>query len=287
MEARVIRAEVLQKRGDLVSCREELNKVDMTKLTHTTSQGYQLIKAKLLMQQGSISRSKAALQSLKDKLGADSSSEINSAFLWRQAFVLALLGEKRESRWLAEEHRTTTLEGGFHAANNIIYAQVLPCLASTDRVIYSHRKWIEEIRRAGTFYVSSNVDFSGRLGHRGKSLCQALLVEAFILWDLGNRFDAYHIGFTAAVLLRHWRLDVTSEGVGEVVTALENRAAALTAAIKYVFSAFNDTLIMDRLAAFSDSARAEAAYIEGVVAAGEILKHPRGVDIYKIVDGAC
>jgi len=80
-EARIIRAEVLQKLGNLVGCQEELSRVKVVDLTPATSQGYLLIKAKLLMQQGNLMASKVALLSLRDKLGYNGLGDIYQVYL--------------------------------------------------------------------------------------------------------------------------------------------------------------------------------------------------------------
>lgn len=282
-DARIIRAEILQKLGNPVGCEDELNKIDVASLTPSTSQGYLLIKAKLLMQQGNITASRVALQNLKDKLGHGSSSDIHGSYLWRQAFTLGVLGEANKAKRLADEHEASTPQGGFQDANNIIYAQILPALSSTDSVSYRWRHWIDSLRRAGTYYAASNVDFSGSLNHRGKSLCQALLAEAFVLWLLGNRFDGYRVGLTAALLLKHWNLGVAAEGIGEIVAVLDDRAPGLIGVIRIVLDARDDTSVPRALSNISDHASAQAAYAEAVDVAVEIIT-TRLVDTYDILD---
>src|SRR2546421_2772316 len=76
MEARVLRAEVLQKLGRLDASREELAKVNVSRLSATTGQGFLLIKAKLLMQGGDLRVSRAALEQLRDKLGPGNATDM-------------------------------------------------------------------------------------------------------------------------------------------------------------------------------------------------------------------
>lgn len=284
-EARIIRAEVLQKLGRLRACDEELRGLSLLDLPPALAQGYLLIKAKLIMQQGDLKAGRVALAALKDKLGANSTAEINRVYLWRQAFTLGVLGEREQAVRLRDEHRDSIESGGFHTANNLIYATILPALARADRVTYEWGGWRESAREAGSYYAGSTVDFGGRLGHRGKSLCQALLTEAFLHWELGNRFDAYRTGFVAALLLRHWHLNMTSEGVGEVVPIVADRAPGLMDGIRAVVEGADESAVAGSLSAMSEHGSAATAYAIAMEITAEVLVSAATLtDIYTYLD---
>lgn len=281
-EARVIKAEVLQKMGDLDGCLQELDRVGLGDLSPVSSQGYLLIKAKVLMQQGNLMVGRTALQGLRDRLGHGGVESIRQAYLWRQSFVSGLRGMDGEAHRLRDEHRELVTSNGYLEANNVLYAEVLPEL-SADNVGYTWRRWIDLARHAGAIYATSPIDFADRLNHRGKCLCQALLTEALVLWLVGNRFTSYRTAFTAALLLRHWHLRATAEGIGEVVAVLQDKAAELADGVRLVIAGPDDA-VLERLGHVSDHGSPLAAYLEAVDIAVAMFHRPDLDEVYRFLD---
>jgi hypothetical protein len=281
-EARVIKAEVLQKMGDLTRCQRELDSVNLADLSPSSSQGWLLIRAKVLMQLGDLRVGRTALQSLRDRMGHGGVAPVYQTYLWRQSFVSGVLGRDTEAVRLRDEHRELASPEGFQLANNLLYAEVLPEL-SADRVSFTRRHWIDVARHAGTIYATSTIDFSERLGHRGKALCEALLTEALVLWLVGNRFNGYRTAFTAALLLRQAHLGATAEGIGEVLAVLDGKAPELAAGVRLVTGGA-DEVVLERLGQASDYGNPLAAYYEAVDIMGELSRHPDFAELYQILD---
>ena len=233
-EARIIRAEVLQKLGWLNGAELELSRLDRdgSAWTRGMEQGRLLVQAKIAMQRGDLKLGKAFLMSLNDRLAGETHSEIGKTYLWRQAFTLGVMAESRQARRLLDEHRSIVISGGFHQANNVIYGRIAPLLAQGGELPRGWSDWLTDVHEAGQLYLSSTVDFSGRLGNRGKSLCQALLVESLIWWKASNRYHAYFYGIVGALLLNRWGLNLESEGFGELVALFKSIAPRLFGAIK-------------------------------------------------------
>jgi hypothetical protein len=284
-EAKIIRAELLQKLGQLSDASRQLEEIDREHLTGKMAQGRLLIIAKLAMQRGDFAYGKAALEGLKDKLGPHSSSEINQVYLWRQAFTVGILGERTSAERLRDEHVESAVDGGFQMANNIIYARVMPALASGEKLVSGWSKWVDEIRQAGHYYMTSSLEFSGRLNHRGKSLCQTLLAESLVSWHIGNRHDAYRFGFVAALLLDHWNLEVTSEGVAEIAALVERQAPAMMRGIKSILSGWNWSDVNGIFADMSDGQQALVAFRAAFSIVKEIfIADARILRIYDLLD---
>ncbi|HKN97214.1 MAG TPA: hypothetical protein VJX10_08870 [Pseudonocardiaceae bacterium] len=280
-EAQLIKAEVLQKLGDLTRCQQELDRVSRADLSPSSSQGWLLIRARVLMQLGDLKVSRVALQSLRDRMGHGGVAPVYQVYLWRQSFVTGVLGGTRDAARLRDEHRELVLPEGFQLANNVLYAEVLPQL-SADRAGFARRQWIDLARQAGRIYATSTVDFSQRLGHRGKSLCEALLTEALVLWLVGNRFNSYRTAFTAALLLRHAHLHATTEGIGEVLAVLDGKAPELAEGVRLVIGGADD--VVPELEHASDYGNPLAAYYEAVDIAAELSHRPDFAEVYQVLD---
>lgn len=266
-EARMVLVELLQKLGRIEECRRELAAVDVRHLPDSARLGVLLVLAKLASQSGDLPGSKVALAGLKDRLGQRGAVDMNQVYLWRQAFTLGVLGDTAEARRLHDEHRALASGGGFQEANRILYAQLLPALAVEDGWALRGSTLLESARAAGTLYVESDIGFTGRLNHRGKSFCQALLTEAVFWWLLGNLFDGYRTGFVAALLLRHWQLDLRAEGIGELMSVFRERAPALVAAVALVATGRDDEVLA------AGAAVADAAVPAAYLGATEVVRH--------------
>jgi hypothetical protein len=283
-DARMVLAELLQKQGLIAECHAELAAIDTGQLSASARHGVLLIRAKLAMQSGDLAASRDALQSLKDRLGRDSAVAMNQVYLWRQAFTLGVLGESSSARRLHDEHESLTDKGGFQEANRILYAELLPSVAGGDKWVLRGSRSFESVRTAGTLYLESDVDYLGRFNNRGKSFCQALLVEAFLWWLMGNLFYGYRLGFVAVLLLRHWQLNLRSEGIGEVIGILQELAPALTAAVRAVANGQDAALRRTGASSRSDGPAVHAAYVGAVELVRGVVAGAPLVDLYAVLD---
>jgi predicted phosphodiesterase/tetratricopeptide (TPR) repeat protein len=211
-DALLLRAECHQKNGDLDEARSDLELAHSLGLPPGRVQKYYILIAKLASQAGQISESRDALDHFQ--LVDDT---LSSTYLWRASFAALVLGDKTAGRRLADAHSERVEQNGFQAANHEIFLELLPQLLHDDADRPSLFKSLDAVRWAGDVYLTSSIDFAGRVGHRGKTFCQALIAEAMLQWSVQNRYYAYYLTCSSALLLRAWRLNQTAEGIGEMI----------------------------------------------------------------------
>ncbi len=264
----LLKAECYQRIGDLRSAELSLDKFDKTKVSQKDASDIEILNLKLAFQNGSWEK---ALNSSEIVINQHRIQKNN--VLWRTSLLYAISGDKKESEKYSRLHNEIIQMGGFQEANNILYTKTIPHLLHNHGCT-SLLKTISPIETAQEIYLNSNINFDtyNRVGSRIKSYCQSTILEAFIQWDFGNKYDAYVLSILTGLCMAHSMINLKAEGIGEIVNLFRDKYKCLISLIELARNESSEIFYLE-VAKYYNYSLIRSAYSDAIHRFEEIIMH--------------
>lgn len=208
-----LKAECNQLRGNLYEALESINTVNPNLLIPTKKVELELLKLKIDTQSGKF---QDAVNIFKMLSNEQSAMKSNGA-IWRGSLAYACRNDSGKSEYYGAMHHERCQKDGFQEANNLLYTKSLTDLIFSKHIAKTKTSALEPILKAENIYATSIIDFSGKVGNRLKSRCQAFLLEGVYNYEFGDKYSAYVKIILCATLMKECGLVPTAEGIGEII----------------------------------------------------------------------
>lgn len=255
----LLKAECYQRIGDILSAQVVLESIDNKFLSEQDSINVQVLKLKVSFQKGDWEKALDTSKSLIDQHNVSMGN-----VLWRTSMLYAIFNDGKECQKYSDRHREITERSGFQEANNIIYTKMVPLLLSGNEGT-SLLRVISPVENAKDIYLKSNINFDTqkRIGSRLKSFCQAILIEAFIEWDYGNKYDAYELAILSGLCMAYSKITLEAEGIGEIVKLFKKKYRILISIIKLALNSSEEVFYI-AIQKYEDFMLIKRAYIDAI-----------------------
>lgn len=215
----LLKAECYQRIGDLNNALNTLDKFDQTVANLEMKTIYETLKLKISFQEGQWDKAFIASDQIINEY-----KQQNDNVLWRSSLLYSIKEDLKNAQYYGDMHREKIDVGGFQEANNLLYTLVIP------RLMYDEKKGsliqdMDPVEYAQNIYKSSIINFNTKrnVGSRLKSCCQAMIIASFINYDYGNTFEAYVLSLMTGLCMKHSKLNLSAEGIGEIVKLLHKK----------------------------------------------------------------
>lgn len=255
----LLKAECYQRIGNLLSAQVVLESIDNKFLSREDSINVEVLKLKVSFQKGDWNK---ALDT--SKLLIDQHNISMGNVLWRTSMLYAIFNDWKECQKYSDRHKEIIEHSGFQEANNIVYTQTIPLLLNGNKGTSLLRD-ISPVENAKDIYLKSNINFDTRkrIGSRLKSFCQAILIEAFIEWDYGNKYDAYELAILSGLCMAYSKITLEAEGIGEIVKLFKKKYRILISIISLALNSSEEVFYI-AARGYEDFVLIKRAYIDAI-----------------------
>lgn len=257
----LLKAECYQRIGKLKSAQLVLQSIDNKFLTRDESINVEILQLKVFFQQGDWNQALNTSKILIDQYKATKEN-----ILWRTSMLYAIKNIGNESEKYSEKHKDIIECSGFQEANNIVYTKTIPFILKNSNTLgVSLLKVISPVENAKEIYLKSNINFDTkkRIGSRLKSFCQAILIESFIEWDYGNKYDAYRLAILTGLCMAFSQITLNAEGIGEIIKLFIRKYKLLISIIRLALSKSEEMFYLSAQK-YEDFILIKSAYIDAL-----------------------
>lgn len=277
----ILKAECYQRIGNLLSAQVVLESIDNKFLSREDSINVHVLKLKVSFQKGDWNKSLDTSKSLIEQYNISMGN-----VLWRTSMLYAIFNDGKECQKYSDRHKEMIEHSGFQEANNIVYTKTVPLLLNDNKGT-SLLRVMSPVENAKDIYLKSNINFDTRkrIGSRLKSFCQAILIEAFIEWDYGNKYDAYELAILSGLCMAYSKITLEAEGIGEIVKLFCSKYKTLISIINLALNSSEEVFYI-AAQKYEDFVLIKRAYIDAIYRFEDIItdsvleseKEPKNID---------